>query len=395
VVHRQQRAPVEDAVERGVVGTLVIDARQPDDAYRGLELMRALYDNPRRTRRVLHPERVLALIASGDVEAAFAFGRFGIAGVIEEHALGSLPARLDRVAESPPEAEPIVAPPRPTLLTASLPGKPPIVSIGYRHAPETRVAFAHYCRTLREHASESTVFEDVATLIEVLDAEGLSCRTNLASKAGVADTGQFIGSFEFYRQLRRTRYRKIPDHPTGAIAMDVFVSVDEVLHEVLHLLFLANRLRAGIVPEHPLVAEELSVGWWQGVVHNRVFPEWIDDHHILEINNDFVYCEQKQEAWEFWTIGHVFDQYSHYPWVGYVIGQLPQRRSYIGERGDVRELFAALEREPAAAFLLPRAEQLRVCVDFDAYPSVPSGLSLELSARSAERSSRQHDRPRA
>ena len=38
-------------------------------------------------------------------------------------------------------------------------------------------------------------------------------------------------------------YARIPDHPDGAIAMDVFIAVDEILHEVLHLLFLANELR--------------------------------------------------------------------------------------------------------------------------------------------------------
>jgi hypothetical protein len=378
LIHRRGRAPIEDAVTRGLVEVLIIDARLADDRYRGLELLRSLYDNPRRprARRSLPPERVLAIIARGDVEAAFEFGRFGIAGVIEEHAIASLAERVARTLATEPRAEPLAAPQRPTLLTASPPGQRPIVSIGYRHGPQTRAGLVRYCEALREHADASTVFEDVATLIEVLDAEGLSCWTNLATKAGVAHSGQFIGSLEFYRQLRRTRYRNIPDHPTAAIAMEVFISIDEVLHEVMHLLFLANRLRAGIVAASPLLAEEFSVGWWQGVVHNRVFPEWIADRYILEINNDFVYCEQKQEAWEFWKHGNVFDQYAEYPWVPYVIGQLPQRDCYIGGRRDMAELIAVIEREPAAAFLRGRVDELRVSVDFESYPPVPPGLRL-------------------
>ncbi len=145
--------------------------------------------------------------------------------------------------------------------------------------------------------------------------EGLTCQTNLAAKAGATHTGQFIGSFEFYRELRRTRYRRIVDHPAGAIAMDVFIAVDEVLHEVLHLLFLANELRAGIVLRSTLLAEELSLTWWQAVVHNRVFPEWLAERHILEINDDFMLSAENQESRRFWKTGTVFDQYAGYPWV--------------------------------------------------------------------------------
>ena len=188
---------------------------------------------------------------------------------------------------------------------------------------------------LREHAHASTVFADVATLIDVMVDEGLTCQTNLAAKAGATHTGQFIGSFEFYRELRRTRYGRIPDHPAGAIAMDVFIAVDEVLHEVLHLLFLANELRAGIVPRSTLLAEELSLTWWQAVVHNRVFPEWLADRHILEINDDFMLSAENQESRRFWKTGTVFDQYAGYPWVPHVLARLPARASYIGQRPDL------------------------------------------------------------
>ena len=183
--------------------------------------------------------------------------------------------------------------------------------------------------------------------------EGLTCQTNLAAKAGATHTGQFIGSFEFYRELRRTRYGRIADHPAGAIAMDVFIAVDEVLHEVLHLLFLANELRAEIVARNTLLAEELSLTWWQAVVHNRVFPEWLAERHILEINDDFMLSAENQESRKFWKTGTVFDQYAGYPWVPYVLGRLPAARELHrpaprSRRGDRFVRIPAGGRVPAA-----------------------------------------------
>jgi hypothetical protein len=251
------------------------------------------------------------------------------------------------------------------------------VAIGYRHHPETLDALARYVRVLREASRESTVFADVATLIDVMVAEDLTCQTNLAAKAGASHTGQFVGSFAFYRELRRTRYARIPDHPDGTIAMDVFIAVDEVLHEVLHLLFLANGFRGGAPAGSTLLAEELSVSWWQAVVHNRAFPEWLADRHILEINDDFMLCESNQESRGFWKVGAVFDQYLGYPWVPYVLARLPKRPSYIGQRADLAEVIASFASRPEAAFLLPRAvERLTVPVAFDAYPPVPPGLHV-------------------
>ena len=368
------------AATSGSLRALVVDARSPGDLFRAQELLRTLYDDPRRPRRVLHPHRVLAVIATGDVEAAFSLGRYGIAGALEERALGELGARLDRIPPAGPEPSPLtvpaLAPPRSTRLGPRLGADAPTVAIGHRHAPETLDALARYCRVLREHAAESTVFADVAATIEVMVDEGLTCQTNLASKAGAAHSGQFIGSFEFYRELRRTRYARIPDHPGGAIAMDVFIAVDEVLHEVLHLLFLANELRAGIAPTSTLLAEELSLTWWQAVVHNRVFPEWLADRHILEINDDFLLCAENAETRGFWTIGSVFDRYAGYPWVPYVVSLLPERASYIGERGDLAQVITSYERRPEAAFLVSDARRLAIPVPFGSYPRVPRTLRL-------------------
>jgi len=301
--------------------------------------------------------------------------------VLEERALGELGPRLRRILASDPAgprlATPVFAPPRSTRLGARAEKELPTVAIGYRHHPETLDALARYVRVLREAAHESTVFADVATLIDVMVAEDLTCQTNLAAKAGASHTGQFIGSLAFYRELRRTRYGRIPDHPEGTIAMDVFISVDEVLHEVLHLLFLANGFRGGAPVRSALLAEELSVSWWQAVVHNRVFPEWLADRHILEINDDFMLCESNQESRGFWKVGAVFDQYLGYPWVPYVLARLPKRPSYIGQRADLAEVIASFASRPEAAFLLPRAaERLAVPVAFGAYPSVPPGLHV-------------------
>jgi hypothetical protein len=367
--------------EVGSLRALVVDARAPDDLFRAQALLRTLYDDPRRPRRVLHPSRVLALIANGDVDAAFTLGRYGIAGALEERALGELDLRLARIVASTPDAlaqtTPLLAPPRSTHLAPRAEHELPTVTIGYRHAPETLDALARYRRVLRERASECTVFADVATLIEVMVAEGLTCQTNLAAKAGATHSGQFIGSFEFYRELRRTRYGRIPEHPRREIAMDVFIAVDEILHEVLHLLFLANPLRAGVVASSTLFAEELSLTWWQAVIHNRVFPDWLDDRAILEINDDFLLSEKNATTRGFWKIGTVFDRYAGYPWVPHVLAVLPERASYIGERADLAQVLVTYASKPEARFLLAEGtERLAIPITFDGYPNVPESLRI-------------------
>ncbi len=363
------------------IRALVIDARHPDDFARAHALLRALYDDPRRARRLVHPARVLAVIADGDVEAAFTLGRYGIAGVIEERALAELRPRLARALRTEIDpvalAVPALAPPRPTHLGPRPEDALPTVTLAYRHAPDTLDALARYVRTLRAHASESTVFADVATLLEVMVAEDLTCQTNLAAKAGATHTGQFIGAFEFYRELRRTRYARIPEHPSRAIDMDVLIAVDEILHEVLHLLYLANVLRAGVRAEQTLIAEELSLTWWQGLVHARVFPEWLADRPILEINDDFMLQEKNEIARGFWDVGTVFESCAVYPWVPHVLARLPARASYIGERSDLDEVIGAWSSRPDAAFLLrDGGARLRVPVPFDSYPAVPAAMRV-------------------
>ncbi len=380
-LRRRGIAGVVHAAEHGVLRALVVDARSPLDFFRAQELLRTLFDDPRKPERVLHPSRVIALIANGDVDAAFAIGRYGISGVLEERAISELEGRLARIARSSsdtqPIATPILATPRSTLLSPRREGELPTVAIGYRHAPETLDALARYQRTLRAAAHESTVFADVATMIDVMVSEGLTCQTNLAAKAGASHGGQFIGSFEFYRELRRTRYARIPDAPRGEIAMDVFIAVDEVLHEVLHLLFLANHLRAGIPIESTLFAEELSLTWWQALVHQRVFPDWLSDRHILEINDDFLVSEANAQSRGFWTVGVVFERYAGYPWVPYVVSRLPERASYVGQRADLSEVLAVYERRREGAFLASVArDRLGIPVPFASYPSVPASLSV-------------------
>lgn len=381
LVPRSEIAAVFRAAGSGALRALVIDARAPRDLFRALELLRTLYDDPRRPRRAIDPRRVFAIVTDGDVEAAFAIGRYGIASVIEARAIADLEPRLARIPapgrERVPLTSPVLAAPRSARLGPRIGSDPPTVAIGYRHAPETLEALARYVRVLRAHAAQSSVFADVATLIEVMVEEGLTCQTDLASKAGATHSGQFIGSFEFYRELRRTRYAKIPDPPRGEIAIDVFIAVDEVLHEVLHLLYLANDLRAGITPESTLLAEELSLTWWQAVIHDRVFPDWLADRHILEINDDFMLSAENAEARGFWKTGTVFDRYAGYPWVPYVIARLPERPSYIGERADLAQVIASYASRPEAAFLFPGAEQrLAIPIAFDSYPRLPATLRL-------------------
>jgi len=378
---RKSIAGVIKIAEADALGALVVDARTADDTFRALSLLRALFDDPRRPVAPIHASRVLALVATGAVESAFALGRYGIAGVIEERARADLGPRVARIVASDaaplPLATPLLAPPRSTHLGPRAEDQLPTVTIGYRHAPETLTTLERYVRVLREHAGASSVFADVATLIEVMVSDGLTCQTNLATKAGATHTGQFIGSFAFYRELRHTRYRRIPEHPTGLIAMDVFIAADEVLHEVLHLLFLANQVRAGIALASTLLAEELSLTWWQAVAHNRVFPEWLSNRHILEINDDFMLSEANQESRKFWHTGTVFNQYAGYPWVRHVLARLPERPSYIGQRPDLGEVLDIFAGRPEAAFLLPdAARRLAIPVDFDGYPPLPPTLRL-------------------
>ena len=148
-VRRKTVAAVVKAAAAGAIHALVVDARSADDFFRGQALLRALYDDPRNPRRVLHPGRVLAIIATGDVEAAFTLGRYGIAGVLEERSARrarAAPAADPRIDTRPrAAAPPALAPPRSTHLGARAEDELPTVTIGYRHAPETLAALARYC----------------------------------------------------------------------------------------------------------------------------------------------------------------------------------------------------------------------------------------------------------
>jgi hypothetical protein len=249
-------------------------------------------------------------------------------------------------------------------------GATPQVVLAYRHAPDTLDLLERYQRVLKDAGGESSVFSDVATLLGVLVRDGLTGQTNLACKVGAAPEGQFIGSFEFYRQLRRTRYGRVPDPTEPNLAMEVFIAVDEVLHDTLHLLFLANELRAGLVPRSTQFAEELSVSWWQGAIHRRVLPAWLSDDSIFELNDDFLLAERNQDERSFWKIAHVFAQYRHFPWVSHVLAQLPARPAYIGQRPDLPALVRRFVSRPEAAFVARQpTERLCIPVPFDTYPS--------------------------
>ena len=84
-----------------------------------------------------------------------------------------------------------------------------------------------------------------------------------------------------------------------------------------------------------------------------------------------------QEPRGFWQVGTVFAQYGGYPWVPYVVSQLPARASYIGQRADLAEVIQAYAVRPDAAFLVLHAtERLGIPVAFTAYPRVPPTLCL-------------------
>lgn len=389
-VRRQTIPAVLRGAALGAIGALLVDARSPRDLFRAHELLRALFDDPRRGAPLLHPRRVLVLIRANDVRAAFAFGHYAVLDVVEEEDLATLPARLREVVASRPEpallTTPAWAAPRPGHLARREPGQPPTVALAYRHPDETLALLERYTRALSAPDDPCPVFSDVALLFEVMVREGLTCQTNLATKAGATDTGQFIGSFDFYRQLRRSRYALVPDDPSGQVSMHVFIAVDEILHELLHLLFLANETRAGLAQPHTLFAEELSVGFWQAAVHHRVFPQWHDDHRILEINDDFLLDASKAEERGFWRLGKVFDGVRELPWVQRVIGCLPERSVYIGERPDLDQVLRVWSRRKSAQFAVLEPERLRIPGPRPAAPRLPSTFRVlgAEPARSAE-----------
>jgi hypothetical protein len=375
-------ADVMAAALAGRLEVLLLDARSAALS-RAEDLLRALYDDPRITRRLVEPHRVLALIDDADVEAAFALGRFGLGALLETRALDTLAARLEvlaaRPAHRPPMPLPRLAPLRTERLGPALPDLPAPIVVGHAHSPDTLAALARYVEVLRASARESTVFADVATLLTTLIERGLTFQTDLASKAGVSRSGQFIGSFDYYRSLRRTRYAAIPDAPPGTIAMEVFVAIDEILHEVLHLLFFANVARGTSSPgraAHTEVAEELSLTWWQAVVHQRVWGQWLADRHILEINDDFVLSADNAAARGFFRERVVFERYASFPWIAEVLACLPARESYVGERPDLDALLRAYAMRPEAAFLARQPEHLRVRLPFTSYPRVPDALRV-------------------
>lgn len=379
LVHHERIATVMRRLLAPGVRALVIDARGAAALSRAHELLRTLYDDPRRARRLLHPHRVIALVDDGDLEAAFELGRYGLAGLVPDRERDLVFGRVERIAtrelEQPVLTTPALAPARTARLGPHLPGEPTI-AIGHRHADETLDVLARYRRVLHAAAHESTVFDDVASLLDVMIDEGLTCQTNLACKAGVTHAGQFIGSFDYYRELRRTRYARIPEHPERLVAMEVFIAVDEVIHEVLHLLFLANELRAGARTEHTELAEELSVTWWQGVIHQRVWGEWLAGPEILEINDDFMLSEDNAAKRGFWNVKTVFERYAGYPWVPYVLARLPMRAGYVGERADLDELLRAYRGRHEARFVVDRPERVRVPGAFASHPRVPESMRI-------------------
>jgi hypothetical protein len=382
-VGARRNRDVISAALAGRLEVLVLDARGSAALSRAEELLRALYDDPRLHRRLVEPRRVLALVDDGDVEAAFALGRFGLGALLEMRAAHTLPSRLEALAARPlrrmPAPRPRLAPARPERLgPAPAELAAPIVA-GHAHSPDTLRALARYIDVLQRSEAQSTVFADVATLLRALLEEGLTFQTDLATQAGVARSGQFIGSFEYYRSLRRTRYAAIPEPALGTIEMEVFIAVDEILHEVLHLLFLANVSHSSSSRGHAAhteVAEELSLTWWQAVVHERVWGSWLADRHILEINDDFTLSANNAQARGFFRERAVFERYASFPWISPLLARLPPREAYIGERPDLDELLRAYALRPEATFLAAAPEHLRVRVPFASYPRVPDALRV-------------------
>ena len=117
--------------------------------------------------------------------------------------------------------------------------------------------------------------------------------------------------------------------------------------------------------EAPCSAEEQRLTWWHAVVHHRVFPEWLAERRIFEINDDFMLSAEDRK-----------------PQVRRGDGIRSIRRLSLGRARPSpaarrRELhrpappisarvIASFESRPEAAFLRPgAAEHLAIPVAFD------------------------------
>jgi hypothetical protein len=145
-------------------------------------------------------------------------------------------------------------------------------------------------------------------------------------------------------------------------------------------LFLANQCRAGLPAESTQFAEELTVSWWQGCIHQQVFPGWLSTESIFHVNDDFLLVEGNQESRSFWKVAYVFEQYRHFPWVEHVLSRLPARSAYIGERPDLSAVIRGFsEREEAKFLAREPLERFAIPSPFESYPPRdPSVLRVRL-----------------
>jgi len=89
-------------------------------------------------------------------------------------------------------------------------------------------------------------------------------------------------------------------------------------------------------------------------------------------NYEFLIQESHAAKFGFWTLGTVFEERArNSPWLQYLVGILPDRQTYIGERPDIRCCYDGLREIEAARFIFEQPEEkLRMPTVLDAYPSL-------------------------
>lgn len=216
-------------------------------------------------------------------------------------------------------------------------------------------AAAEFIRRLRALPERLPLYQDVAQLLELELSRNLVWQSTLDTKIGTMADKAFMGHDKFYDRLALTRYANVPRVPAyEPFTTTSWIIVDEMLHEVLHMLFFAQWRRGAFKYENSHFAEETSVSWWSAKVMAAVFP-WLPQARLEPVNHDFLFESQGVDRSGFFLHGSVFDSLTpSHGWLIPLIDALPQREVYITERPDAQAYFKALEGIPAAGFIVSR-----------------------------------------
>ena len=243
----------------------------------------------------------------------------------------------------------------------------PYFPISFEH----RLAILGFIERLRAISHQCTVFADVAGILDSVLQSNAYVQLVRNTKAGTARQFGFVGSNKFYESQATRRYRNVPRPPApSSLSTTSFILIDELVHEALHILFLAQGVRGRQAGLHSYFAEELSVTWWSDTILGSVFHDWLPRGTLLNINDDFLLDETNECPFEFWSMGFVFcGMTKSCQWLIPLVEGLQPRSLYIGERPDISQYYRDLKEVGAAQFIFRQTRRkLRMPSRLDQYP---------------------------